>query len=117
MGIPSLGWADYLAFTSALDSSRSDISLRSIISKTNNACATGSTAMFLARSQVEGGLYDCVLALGFEKMQKGPLGGATPNTTDDNPMAPHMVGLDLGLDGRWCSCRWFDRLQLSPNPL
>ncbi len=38
------------------------------IVNTNNACATGSTALFLARSQIEGGLYDCVLALGFDKV-------------------------------------------------
>ncbi|KAI9026313.1 thiolase-like protein [Hyaloraphidium curvatum] len=62
---------------------------------TNNACATGSTALYLARSQVEGGLYDCVLALGFDKMQRGPLGGATPNVDDGNPMAPHMARMKV----------------------
>ena len=36
----------------------------------NNNCSTGSTALYLARSLVESGA-DCVLALGFEKMQKG----------------------------------------------
>src|SRR3954465_14527035 len=39
----------------------------------NNNCSTGSTALYLARSLVKGGLADCVLALGFEKMQKGSL--------------------------------------------
>ena len=38
----------------------------------NNNCATGSSALFLAKQLVAGGLSDCVLALGFEKMQKGP---------------------------------------------
>merc|ERR1711971_146099 len=37
----------------------------------NNNCATGSSALFLAKQLVAGGLSDCVLALGFEKMQKG----------------------------------------------
>ncbi|WP_455356092.1 lipid-transfer protein [Streptomyces sp. SYSU K217416] len=41
----------------------------------NNNCATGSTALMMARQFVEGGLSDCVLALGFEKMKKGALGG------------------------------------------
>ncbi|MFF4560374.1 beta-ketoacyl synthase N-terminal-like domain-containing protein [Streptomyces sp. NPDC001435] len=41
----------------------------------NNNCATGSTALMLARQLVEGGAADCVLALGFEKMKKGALGG------------------------------------------
>src|SRR6184192_3257794 len=36
----------------------------------NNNCSTGSTALFLATQAVRGG-QDCVLALGFEKMQKG----------------------------------------------
>ncbi|MDL4774461.1 thiolase C-terminal domain-containing protein [Actinomadura xylanilytica] len=39
-----------------------------------NACATGSSALFLARQAIRGGLADCVLALGMEKMQKGSLG-------------------------------------------
>ncbi|MBO1333172.1 lipid-transfer protein [Streptomyces sp. VRA16 Mangrove soil] len=41
----------------------------------NNNCATGSTALMMARQFVEGGIGDCVLALGFEKMQRGALGG------------------------------------------
>jgi acetyl-CoA acetyltransferase len=40
----------------------------------NNACATGSSALFLARQAVENGAVDCVLALGFEQMQRGALG-------------------------------------------
>ncbi|MFB7955231.1 lipid-transfer protein [Streptomyces sp. NPDC056045] len=41
----------------------------------NNNCATGSTALMTARQFVEGGVSDCVLALGFEKMTRGSLGG------------------------------------------
>jgi acetyl-CoA acetyltransferase len=40
----------------------------------NNNCATGSTALFMAKQFVEGGLVDCAMALGFEKMEKGSLG-------------------------------------------
>jgi acetyl-CoA acetyltransferase len=40
----------------------------------NNNCATGSTALFLARQAVAGGAADCVLALGFEQMTPGALG-------------------------------------------
>ncbi|MFF5773953.1 lipid-transfer protein [Streptomyces californicus] len=43
----------------------------------NNNCATGSTALMLARKFVEGGGSDCVLAVGFEKMTPGALGGGT----------------------------------------
>ena len=50
----------------------------------NNNCATGSTALFMAKQFVEGGLADCVLALGFEKMEKGSLGVKYQDRT--NPM-------------------------------
>lgn len=33
----------------------------------NNTCATGSTALYLARQIVEGGAADCVMVLGFEQ--------------------------------------------------
>lgn len=39
----------------------------------NNNCATGSSALFLARQLVASGAVDCVLALGFEQMQPGAL--------------------------------------------
>jgi acetyl-CoA acetyltransferase len=39
----------------------------------NNNCATGSTALHLAKNFVQGGVYDCVMALGFEKMERGSL--------------------------------------------
>jgi sterol carrier protein 2 len=39
----------------------------------NNNCATGSSALFLARQAVESGAVDCALALGFEQMQRGAI--------------------------------------------
>lgn len=39
----------------------------------NNNCATGSTALFLARQAVATGAVDCALALGFEQMAPGAL--------------------------------------------
>lgn len=39
----------------------------------NNNCATGSSALYLARTFVSNGAADCVLALGFEKMERGSL--------------------------------------------
>jgi sterol carrier protein 2 len=39
----------------------------------NNNCATGSSALFLARQAVESGTVDCALALGFEQMQRGAI--------------------------------------------
>ncbi len=40
----------------------------------NNNCATGSTALFLARQAVASGAVECALALGFEQMAPGALG-------------------------------------------
>jgi acetyl-CoA acetyltransferase len=39
----------------------------------NNTCATGSTALFLARQAILSGQAECVLALGFEQMAPGPI--------------------------------------------
>ncbi|MGW6155452.1 lipid-transfer protein [Streptomyces sp. NPDC055144] len=56
----------------------------------NNNCATGSSALMLARQFVEGGINDCVLALGFEKMQRGALGGgADGGDFKTSPVARH----------------------------
>jgi acetyl-CoA acetyltransferase len=44
------------------------------IQNVNNNCATGSSALYLGCKLVESGAADCVLAVGFEKMQPGSLG-------------------------------------------
>jgi acetyl-CoA acetyltransferase len=41
----------------------------------NNNCSTGSTALYGAARSIRGGLTDCALAIGFEKMEKGSLPG------------------------------------------
>lgn len=51
----------------------------------NNNCATGSTALYLARQAIEYGVADCVLALGFEQMIPGALGVSFPDRI--NPLA------------------------------
>ena len=43
------------------------------IFNTNNNCATGSTALYLAAQAIQTNQSDCVLALGFERMQSGSL--------------------------------------------
>ncbi|MDV6011953.1 lipid-transfer protein [Haloechinothrix sp. LS1_15] len=57
----------------------------------NNNCSTGSTALYLAAQAIRGGAANCVLALGFEKMQPGSLGA----TYDDReqPMMNHIQAL------------------------
>ena len=59
----------------------------------NNNCATGSTALMMARQFVAGGLNDCVLALGFEQMKKGAL------SSDDlsaSPLGRHFGVMERG---------------------
>ncbi|MFF5702918.1 beta-ketoacyl synthase N-terminal-like domain-containing protein [Streptomyces sp. NPDC012794] len=56
----------------------------------SNNCATGSTALMMARQFVQGGLADCVLAVGFEKMKRGALGGgADGGDFAASPVARH----------------------------
>jgi acetyl-CoA acetyltransferase len=57
----------------------------------NNNCSTGSTALFLAAQAIRGGLADCALALGFEKMQPGSLGGGAQDR--ESPLLRHIKAL------------------------
>ncbi len=72
----------------------------------NNNCSTGSTALYMAYTAIRTGQNDAVLALGFEKMQKGPLEKQLPgleSIAEDTekekkaPIAARMFG-DAGRD-------------------
>ncbi|XP_046684149.1 sterol carrier protein 2 isoform X1 [Homalodisca vitripennis] len=64
----------------------------------NNNCSTGSSALMLAKQIIQSGNASCVLALGFEKMERGSLSSKFDDRT--NPMDKHvqkmvdLVGLD-----------------------
>ena len=74
----------------------------------NNNCSTGSSALMLARNAIKGGLADCALAIGFEKMERGSLGMKYTDRTpaldkhmermfqirdpETSPFAPQMFG-------------------------
>jgi sterol carrier protein 2 len=60
------------------------------IYNTNNNCATGSTGLYMARNLISHGISECVLVLGFEKMQPGSLKG---NFTDRVDPLSSMVDL------------------------
>jgi len=65
-----------------------DIGLTGVpVFNVNNNCSTGSTALMLAKQVIEGGIAECVLALGFEKMEKGALGSKFTDRT--NPLEYH----------------------------
>ncbi len=57
----------------------------------NNNCATGSTALFMGKQFVEAGIADCVLAIGFEKMEKGSLGIKYTDRTP--PLDQHLKAM------------------------
>jgi acetyl-CoA acetyltransferase len=57
----------------------------------NNNCSTGSTALYLAAQAIRGGLADCTLALGFEKMQPGSLTSSYDDR--EQPMMKHLLAL------------------------
>lgn len=54
----------------------------------NNNCSTGSSALYLGKQIVESGNANCVLALGFEKMERGSLTAKFMDRT--NPMDKHL---------------------------
>jgi acetyl-CoA acetyltransferase len=54
----------------------------------NNNCSTGSTALMLGKQAIEGGIAECVLVVGFEKMEKGALGSKFNDRT--NPLELHV---------------------------
>jgi sterol carrier protein 2 len=45
----------------------------------NNACASGSSAIYLARQAIAAGTVECALAVGFEQMTPGALGLVFPD--------------------------------------
>ncbi|WP_194833923.1 lipid-transfer protein [Nocardia sp. XZ_19_369] len=57
----------------------------------NNNCSTGSSALYLAARAIRGGLADCALALGFEKMQSGSLEAGY--TDREQPLLRHIEAL------------------------
>ncbi|GMS94149.1 hypothetical protein PENTCL1PPCAC_16324, partial [Pristionchus entomophagus] len=65
----------------------------------NNACASGSTAMFLCKQIIESGTSDCVLACGFERMATGSLENMD-NRIDDrvSPHDKHMEAMTKNFD-------------------
>src|SRR5690625_70234 len=57
----------------------------------NNNCSTGSTALYLAAQAIRGGLVDCTIALGFEKMKPGSLEASYDDRAQ--PMEKHILAL------------------------
>lgn len=61
------------------------------IHNVNNNCASGSSALYLAQQLIAGGMCDCVLALGFEKMERGSISSKFSDRV--NPLVSHVSSL------------------------
>ncbi|MFG1796817.1 lipid-transfer protein [Nocardia sp. NPDC049149] len=57
----------------------------------NNNCSTGTSALYLAARAIRGGLADCTMALGFEKMQSGSLQAGYSDR--EQPLLRHIEAL------------------------
>lgn len=57
----------------------------------NSNCSTGSSALYLAAQAIRGGLAECTLALGFEKMQSGSLSMGAEDR--EAPMGRHIKAM------------------------
>ena len=70
----------------------------------HNYCSTGSTALHLGYQAVASGMNECVLAFGFEKMQKGPLEtqlqGLKETLGQDADKKPPIAAVIFGDGGR-----------------
>jgi acetyl-CoA acetyltransferase len=64
----------------------------------NNACSTGSSALFLARQAVESGTVDVALAVGFEQMMSGALASPFNDRPTVNGMLNQVVEQVQGWD-------------------
>lgn len=71
----------------------------------NNNCATGSTALYLARQAIASGAFECVLAVGFEQMDPGAIGGVFTHKVspfeDFDRACDELVDVDLPLALRY----------------
>ncbi|XP_055375583.1 sterol carrier protein 2-like [Condylostylus longicornis] len=78
----------------------------------NNNCSTGSSALYLAKQLIETGNNDCVLALGFEKMERGSLSGKYFDRA--NPMEKHVEVMSTmaDIEGSPMACQFFSNAGL-----
>ncbi|KAI6193455.1 Acetyl-CoA C-myristoyltransferase [Aphelenchoides besseyi] len=76
----------------------------------NNACASGSTAIYMGKQLIEGGGVDVFLAVGFEKMKSGSLDGMAPKIDDRAVSADKhikVVAEEFGWSKAPAMCQFF----------
>lgn len=88
----------------------------------NNACATGSSAIYLARQAIQSGAADIVLAVGFEQMNPGALGAVfrdRPSTYDrfDECVQARIGKSDIPLALQYFGVAGLEHMQRYGTPL
>uniref|UniRef100_A0AC34RP11 Thiolase N-terminal domain-containing protein n=2 Tax=Panagrolaimus sp. JU765 TaxID=591449 RepID=A0AC34RP11_9BILA len=82
----------------------------------NNACASGSSGVYLCKQILESGNADCVMACGFEKMMSGSLEnmGSGPNDGRAMPVDKHLEVMadTFGLFPAPMTCQMFTNAAL-----
>lgn len=68
------------------------------IYNTNNACATGSTGLQMARTLIKGGTVNCVMVLGMETMAPGPIVSKWNDRPSPMGLAVKLMGETRGID-------------------
>lgn len=68
------------------------------IYNTNNACATGSTGLHLARTLIKNGAIDCALVIGFEQMQPGSIKSTWSDRPSPMGLSMRMMAETRGVD-------------------
>ncbi|RDW87896.1 thiolase-like protein [Coleophoma crateriformis] len=68
------------------------------IYNTNNACATGSTGLHLARTLVKNGAVDCAMVIGFEQMSPGSIKSVWKDRPSPMGLSMKMMNETRGVD-------------------
>ncbi|UPX20555.1 Propanoyl-CoA C-acyltransferase [Ascochyta rabiei] len=68
------------------------------IYNTNNACATESTGLHLARTLIKNGAIDCALVVGFEQMQPGSIKSTWSDRPSPMGLSMRMMADTRGVD-------------------
>lgn len=62
----------------------------------NNNCATGSTGLHMARTLVKSGVNDCVMVIGFEKMEPGSIRSYWQDRSNPLQLSQNMMDATRG---------------------
>lgn len=77
------------------------------IMNVNNNCSTGSSAVYQAKRLIESGDADCVLCVGFEKMEPGSLGSKFTDRALPIGLFGAMMAETKGLSNSPIACQLF----------